>query len=210
MASRTDSGVHATGQVAALDADTRLTTGETRNALNYYLPDDLKVHCAATVASDFDPRRSATRRTYEYTLNDAPFPPVINRHVSVHVRNRLNETEMNDACGSLLGARNFSAFAGPSTPPDAVTIRRVDSARVERFGNAVKFTITANAFLHQQIRRLVGSLVDVGLNKVGPQCIQRLLSHPARGAAHRVMPPRGLCLTSIQYDGSEPGRLPTT
>ncbi len=209
LASRTDAGTHATGQVATLDADSPPECDTIRNALNYYLPEDVKVRSAAVVAARFDPRRHATHRTYEYTLNDSPAPPAIHRRTSVHVKTRLDARAMDAACGYLTGTQDFASFAGPATPPDAVTVRRVDLAKIERSGDIVKFTITANAFLHQQVRRLAGALVEAGKGKIAPESVQGILSNPVRGAAHYVMPAKGLCLTSIRYDGSEPGRLPT-
>ena len=208
LASRTDAGVHAIGQVAALDAETDLTASDIRNALNYYLPEDTKIREVAPVDAEFDPRRQARNRTYEYKMTDAASPPVIDRRTSVHVRSRLDHAAMDAACRRLVGERDFAAFAGPATDRDASTARNVESAGVERSGDMVKFTITANAFLHQQVRRIAGVLADVGRGKAGPDVVRNLLALPKRGAASKVMPARGLCLMSISYPGSLPGRLP--
>ena len=208
LASRTDSGVHAKGQVAALDADTVLTACDIRNALNFHLPEDVKVRHVAPVAADFDPRRHARNRTYEYKLTDAASPPVIGRRTSVHVRSRLDHVAMDAACRHLTGQKDFAAFAGPATRRDASTVRNVESAVVERKGDTVKFRITASSFLNQQIRRTTGVLAEVGRGKAEPRLMQDLLNDSVRGAATRVMPARGLCLMSISYSDSLPGRLP--
>ena len=208
LASRTDAGVHAIGQVAALDAETELPAGDIRNALNYYLPEDVKIREVAPVDAGFDPRRHALNRTYEYKMTDAVSPPVIDRRTSVHVRSRLDHAAMDAACRRLVGERDFAAFAGPATDRDASTTRNVETAFVKRTGDMVKFTITANAFLHQQVRRIAGVLADVGRGKVAPDVVRDLLAMPKRGAATNVMPARGLCLMSISYPGSLPGRLP--
>ena len=208
LASRTDAGVHATGQVAALDAETALTASDIRNALNYHLPADIKVRKVAPVEANFDPRRHARNRTYEYKLTDAVSPPVIDRRTSVHVRSRLDHVAMDAACRRLTGERNFAAFAGPATDRDASTVRNVETAVVERSGDTVKFRITANSFLNQQVRRITGVLAEVGRGKAGPDLMRDLLDDPARGAATRVMPAHGLCLMSISYPGGLPGQLP--
>ncbi len=208
MASRTDAGVHAIGQVAALDAQTDLTAGDIRNALNYYLPEDIKIKDVAPVDDEFDPRRRALNRTYEYKMTDAASPPVIDRRTSVHVRSRLDHDAMDAACRHLMGKRDFAAFAGPATDKDASTARNVETAGVERSGDMVKFTITANAFLHQQVRRTAGVLAEVGRGKAGPDVVRDFVTVAKRGAATHVMPARGLCLMSISYPGSPSGRLP--
>ena len=208
LASRTDAGVHAIGQVAVLDADTDLTASDIRNALNYYLPEDIKTKEVARVDAEFDPRRHAHNRTYEYKMTDAASPPVIDRRTSVHVRSRLDHAAMDEACGHLVGERDFAAFAGPATDRDASTVRNVEGAYVGRSGDVVEFTITANAFLHQQVRRIAGVLAEVGRGKAGPGVVRDFMTIPKRGAATHVMPARGLCLMSISYPGSQPGRLP--
>ena len=98
MASRTDAGVHAIAQVAALEADTDLTADDIRNALNYYLPGDAKIKEVAPVDAEFDPRRSALNRTYQYTMTDSASPPVIDRRTSVHVRSRLDDAGNCSGC----------------------------------------------------------------------------------------------------------------
>ena len=208
LASRTDAGVHATGQVAALDAETTLAAGDIRNALNYYLPEDIKVKQVAQVQDNFDPRRHALNRTYEYKMTDAASPPVIDRRTSVHVRSRLDHAAMDAACRRLVGTRDFAAFAGPATDRDASTIRNVERAVVERTGDVVKFTVTANAFLNQQVRRMTGALLEVGRGKAGLNAARELTESPVRGAASNVLPARGLCLVSISYPGGLPGELP--
>ena len=208
LASRTDAGVHAIGQVAALDAETGLAARDIRNALNYYLPEDVKIREVAPVDAEFDPRRHALSRTYTYTMTDADSPPVIDRRTVVHVRTRLDHAAMDAACRQLVGVRDFAAFAGPATDSGASTVRNVESAAVERIGDIVKFTITANAFLHQQVRRIAGVLSEVGRGKAETGIVRKLLEESNRGAASNVMPARGLCLVSISYPGGLPDRLP--
>ena len=208
LASRTDTGVHALGQVAAFDAETGMDGDTIRKALNYFLPEDVRVRCSQRVADKFDPRRDASWREYAYTLNDAQAQPAIHRGTEVHVRERLDEAAMAEAARELVGAHDFKAFAGPATPNDAPTVRRVDAAQVARDGERVRFSIRANAFLHQQIRRTAAALVSVGTGRMTPEAFGELLRSGSKGAAKRPLAPHGLCLERISYEGEGPCGLP--
>jgi len=209
LASRTDSGVHATGQVAAFVAPKRLDEDTVRRALNFHLPEDLRVRCAQAVPHGFDPRRRARSREYVYTLNDAASPPAINRRTECHIRGRLDEGAMDAAARILTGTRNFAAFAGPATLKGAPTVRKVYSSNVRREGDRVLFTVRANAFLHQQMRRMGAALIDVGLGRMDISQFTSLVTDGARGQAKKVAKPQGLCLTNVEYGGNGPCGLPT-
>ena len=205
FASRTDSGVHARGQVGRFNHETDMPADKIRIALNHYMKDDVRIRYAEVVKDGydgFDPRGDASSRTYVYTFNDAQSAPALNRRYVAHVRKKLNVETMNVACRSLIGSHDFAAFAGPGTPIDASTRRQVKSAVTTRDGDNIKFKITANAYLHQQIRRVAGVLYDVGCGNAPHEVICKLLDSARRGGATQVMPASGLCLESIAYDGS--------
>jgi tRNA pseudouridine38-40 synthase len=210
MASRTDAGVHGTGQVGAFNADTELNDQKIRDAINHYLPDDVAVVCASQVADDFDPRRDATSREYEYTIKDRRSRSPFSRYRTAHVRQRLDESAMNEAASRLKGEHDFAAFAGPATPPDAITVRRVEESGVTRNGDEVEFTIRGNAFVHQQVRRIVGALVRVGRSQMESDQFQQLIDRAERGLAKDLAPARGLCLTKVNYPGADGTGLPRT
>ena len=211
FASRTDSGVHARGQVGRFDEETDMSPDQIRKALNYHMAKDVRIRCAQFVQDGpdgFDPRGDASSRTYVYTFNDARSEPALNRHLVAHVRKSLDVGAMNGACQALVGPHDFAAFAGPGTPHDAPTRRTVESASATRTGDKVEFKITANAFLHQQIRRTAGVLYSVGTGDVQVAAVSDLLATAERGAASHVMPAQGLCLEEITYEGTGECGLP--
>jgi tRNA pseudouridine38-40 synthase len=115
---------------------------------------------------------------------------------------------MNIASKSLVGSHDFAAFAGPNAPIDAPTRRNVEYATSTRNGDNIEFKIIANAYLHQQIRRIAGVLYDVGRGNASPQLVGQLLASEIRGTASYVMPAEGLCLEEISYGGSGECGLP--
>ena len=122
----------------------------------------------------------------------------------------LDLWEVLNACRRLVGEHDFAAFAGPATPPDAITVRRVEESGVERNGDEVSFTIRGNAFVHQQVRRVVGALVRVGRSQMEPDQFQELIHRAERGLATDLAPARGLCLTKVNYLGADGTGLPRT
>ncbi len=208
LAGRTDTGVHATGQVAAFEAEIRLDAGSVRKALNYYLPEDVRVRCAQEAPLRFDPRRRARSREYAYTLNDATSRPALHRRTEYHVRERLDEGAMHAAAQALTGAHDFAAFAGPATPKGAATVRRIDAAGVRREGDRVIFTVRGNAFLHQQVRRMAGALADAGRGAMTLDQFKKVLESGRKNGAKRLAGPQGLCLTKVNYEGAGPCGLP--
>jgi tRNA pseudouridine38-40 synthase len=172
---------------------------------------DVRIRCAQLVEDGpegFDPRGDASSRTYVYTFNDAQSAPALNRHFVTHVGKPLDAEVMNIASKSLVGSHDFAAFAGPSAPIDAPTRRNVEYATSTRNGDNIEFKIIANAYLHQQIRRIAGVLYDVGRGNASPQLVGQLLASEIRGTASYVMPAEGLCLEEISYGGSGECGLP--
>lgn len=208
MASRTDAGVHARGQVAAFDVETRHSMTTIRDALNHHLPEDVCVHQAAHVDDGFDPRRHAACREYVYTVNDGAVPSPIGRRFEAHVRGPLDVTAMAGAARRLEGTHDFAAFCGGALRPGASTVRRMDRASVCRDGHRVRIKFRANAFLNQQARRMTGALLQVGAAAMSSERFGELLDAPARGAATAVAPAHGLCLTGIEYRRGSPLGLP--
>ena len=201
LASRTDSGVHARGQVAAFTVHSALKPDAVAAALNDRLDEDLKIRACRTVAERFDPRRDARRRTYIYTIHNSPHTPVLERRYAAHVRTELDEAALAAGLARLEGEHDFAAFAGSATPADAATVRNVERATVARDGARIAITITANAFLHQQVRRTVGALVALGRGRIVLAELDRLLQSGTRGEWSEMLPPRGLVLQSVEYNG---------
>jgi tRNA pseudouridine38-40 synthase len=212
FASRTDSGVHARGQVGCFDIQTDLLPDQVRKALNHQMSKDVRIRCAQFVpdgSHGFDPRGDAQSRTYVYTFNDALSEPALERHFVTHVRKHLDAVAMNEASQFLKGKHDFAAFAGLGMLEGTPTCRIVEHASVMREGTNVEFTITANSFFRQQIRRIAGVLYDVGVGKYSAESVYDLLIASKRGIASYVMPARGLSLEKISFVGSGKCGLPT-
>jgi tRNA pseudouridine38-40 synthase len=198
LASRTDAGVHAKGQVAAFGTESRLPLPTITRALNFYLPEDIAVRRAAVVGEDFDPRRHALSREYSYLLwNDGARTPLLRRH-ACFVPTPLDIEAMNVACQSLIGTQDFTPFVG-SVEPGKSTVRTVHCAEVQKKGHQVTFRMVANAFLPHQMRNTVGALLKVGLGKYDVATFRQIANSKVLGAAGPALPPWGLYLTRINY-----------
>ncbi len=210
LASRTDSGVHAKGQVAVYDQDERHDRRTLFKALNYHLPDDVVVRAIDMVDEGFDPRRQAIEREYVYRLNDGYAPSALNRHREARIKPIRQFENMRRAAQIVVGSHDFASFAGPATPGEASTVRNIYRVEVNRVeAHRITVRIVGNAFVHQQVRRLTGAMVRVGTGEMGTEQLQNLLEEPVRGAANWALAPKGLCLTRIEYGNGGPFRSET-
>lgn len=203
LSSRTDSGVHAEFQVGTFDLkENKLDSFSVRSAMNSYLEEDIRIMDVGVLTSDavfFDPRRDAISREYVYIFNDSQVLHPKFRDYVYHVKGKLNEHIMNKGASLLLGKHDFIAFAGHSTSIEDYTVREVFQSTVTRTENFVRFSITSNGFLHQQIRRISGLLLQIGLGKKSPDIIRYYLDSKVRGEFTNVLSPKGLSLKNIKY-----------
>ncbi|MEX2247441.1 MAG: tRNA pseudouridine(38-40) synthase TruA [Dehalococcoidia bacterium] len=198
FAGRTDSGVHALGQVAAFDTGCRLSAGELVRGLDHFLPEDIAVLVAAEVPGVFDPRRDATGRTYRYRIHTAPVRSPMRRSRVWHVGQPLDVAAMSRAAQALVGAHDFAAFAPPFEGSTSRTLRRCD---VSEDGDEVAVEMEAQAFLPHQVRRTVGALVEIGLGRQPEDWLRELLQAAKPSSAGPAAPPCGLYLVRVAYDG---------
>ncbi|HXH22723.1 MAG TPA: tRNA pseudouridine(38-40) synthase TruA [Dehalococcoidia bacterium] len=199
FAGRTDSGVHALGQVAAFTTTSRLDPQTMRDALNAWLPRDIAVLAAADADLSFDPRRQALRRTYRYVIENRAVRPAIGRDLCWYVAKPLDIEAMQAAAPALVGEHDFAAFGGALEEPGASTVRRLEAFEVRREGSRVTIEVTANAFLPHQVRRMTGALVQVGLGRLTPEAYGALLV-AAPSSAGPAAPARGLYLVRVEYE----------
>lgn len=203
FAGRTDAGVHASGQVAALSTGSAHSPATFRDALNHFLPEDVVVLAAVEVAADFDPRRHASARVYRYRIEDglgvvARRPQ--GRRRAWQLGRPLDVTAMAAALALLpVGVeRDWAAFAG-ATPRDYPTVRTLLDARVERCGpHDVRVTLEADGFLPHQVRMTVGALQRVGAGRLSPEEFAAMVDG-APGTAGPAAPPEGLTLVTVRY-----------
>jgi tRNA pseudouridine38-40 synthase len=198
FAGRTDAGVHAEGQVASFVTGSTLDAKTLRRALNAWLPEDAVVRCVADVDAAFDPRRSAVLRRYRYEIDNRPVRPALGRERAWHVTLPLDAEGMSQAAGSVLGHRDFAAFASRLEDEGASTVRDLKRFEVSWSGTGVTCVLEANAFLPHQVRRMVGALVEVGKGKLEPAAYSGMLDG-APSSAGPAAPPYGLYLERVFY-----------
>lgn len=202
-ASRTDSGTHAVGQVVAISTESLLPTHNFINGMNAHLSRDVTVREAYQVDPGFEPRRHAISRVYRYTiLNRKARSPIWERWAH-HVPENLNIENMNSAFSLIRGVNDFAPFSG-QVPIGKSTIREVYDTKVWREGELVLIEIESNSFLPGQVRRTVGSLLQVGKGKLPVESLRNILDGENDLRADLAVPAKGLCLVYIKYKDFPP------
>ncbi|MCL2678772.1 MAG: tRNA pseudouridine(38-40) synthase TruA [Dehalococcoidia bacterium] len=199
FAGRTDAGVHAHGQVVSFTTAAVLDAKAFINGLNHYLPEDIAVRFAGSVASDFDPRRHAVRREYEYFILNSDSRSALWRNRAYQVPGKLDIAAMNQAASLLVGEHDFILFASGVDDPQMSTVRRMYEAAVRREADMVIVRLVANAFLPHQVRNTVGTLLRVGRGKMTPAAFQGIINVREFGLAGPCVPACGLYLKKVYY-----------
>ncbi|MCL0106426.1 tRNA pseudouridine(38-40) synthase TruA [Peptococcaceae bacterium] len=198
-AGRTDAGVHARGQVVNFKCDDwPIPLTKTALAVNALLPNDIAVLKAELVPLDFHARFSAISKTYCYRVyNERILDPFVARY-ALHEPRRLDVQAINEACQYLIGEHDFKSFQSKGTPVKT-TIRKLTQARADKEGKLVKFIFSANGFLYNMVRIMVGTLIQVGLLKIKPEALRDILEAKDRTKAGPTAPPQGLFLERVEY-----------
>jgi len=201
-AARTDSGVHARGQVASFHTASRLRPADIGRACNALLPPDMLVTDVREMPADFDARRSAIGRRYRYAVWNALLPCLWQRRYQYHVAEPLDVEAMNTAASGLVGTHDYRAFASDLTDEDKArgTVRTVLSASWRRAGSLVTFEVSANAFLRHMVRGMVGTLLEVGRHRRAPADVESILRGHKRRLAGPNAPSVGLTLVGVDYE----------
>jgi tRNA pseudouridine38-40 synthase len=199
-AGRTDAGVHALGQVVSVtDAPDDIDPIKLRDSLNGMLGPAIGISDCRVVSDDFNARFSARSRAYVYGVLQRDYPDPFLAATTLFHPEPLDLDAMNEAAGHLVGPRDFSSF-GRSPEPDASAERILYELTCRRDRDLIRIRARANAFLHQMVRSLVGTLVHVGEGKRAPDEMTDILAARDRAQAGPVAPPHGLCLVSVEYD----------
>jgi tRNA pseudouridine38-40 synthase len=201
-AGRTDAGVHAWGQVISFDvADEDTDLEVLQRSVNKMLGPAVVIRDIALTAPDFDARRSAKGRRYRYTVWNAAVLDPFTARTAWHVEQPLDLRAMQLACDPLIGEHDFRSFCRqPSGQEPGPLVRRVAAADwIDLDGGFLRYDVEANAFCHQMVRALVGTLVEVGAGKRKAGEIAGILRAGARSAAGQLAPPHGLCLWEVLY-----------
>ena len=198
-ASRTDTGVHAKGQVVSFRTNSSLPSPTFINGLNYYLPKDIAVRQAYRVENSFNVRRDAISREYNYYILNSPTRSPIREGFSYLVTGHLNIEAINQACQALIGEHDFASFATRIRGRLKNTVRSMYKAEMERDGELAILSIVASSFLAHQVRNTAGALIRVGLGKMSTDEFHSLIEQKKPGLAGPTAPAYGLCLMRINY-----------
>jgi tRNA pseudouridine38-40 synthase len=203
---RTDAGVHALGQVASFRTQTALSTGELQRALNALLPQTIRIVAAEETGPDFNARWSARAKTYRYRLyRGRVVPPMIWRYV-LHYPFPLDEDRMRDAAARFVGSHDFAAFAASTGSEDddkeRSTVREIYATELARSADheELVFTVRGRSFLRYMVRKMVGTLLDVGRGRLAPEDIGRLYELKDRSKSGPTVPAQGLCMVSVEHE----------
>lgn len=197
-ASRTDSGVHAMGNVAVFDSDTSIPAERIAYALNRNLPEDIVVVKSEEVPLDWHPRYQDTVKTYEYRILNREMPDPIRRRDTFFVSYPLDVGKMQEAAEYLRGRHDFKSFCNIKTDVED-TVRTIYDLDVLRDGDLITIRISGNGFLYNMVRIIVGTLIRVGRGFYPPTRVKEILDAENRETAGATAPPQGLVLVKIVY-----------
>jgi tRNA pseudouridine38-40 synthase len=205
-AGRTDAGVHAIGQVASFRTQSVLSAAEFQRALNALLPPTIRIMTAEEVGPDFNARWSARSKVYRYRLyRGKVVPPMLARYVLPYPF-PLNEDAMREATARFVGKHDFASFAASTgseeDDKERATEREIFSADLVRSpdNEELIFTVHGRSFLRYMVRKMVGTLLDVGRGKLTPDDIDRLYELRDRSKSGPTVPPQGLCMLRVEHD----------
>ena len=203
---RTDAGVHALGQVGSFRTQSRLSAQDFQRALNALLPPAIRIVGADEVGPDFNARWSARGKTYRYRLyRGRVVPPMIWRYV-LHYPFPLDEDAMRVAASRYVGPHDFASFAASTGSEDddkeRSTVREIYASELVRSedGEELVYTVRGRSFLRYMVRKMVGTLLDVGRGKLVPDDILRLYQLRDRAKSGPTVPPQGLCMVEVMHE----------
>ena len=196
--SRTDSGVHAKGYVANFKTNVKMPAEKFRDAINCKLPRDIVIIKSEEVDLDFHARYSSKGKTYCYTILNREYPCAIDKDYVYYYRWKLNVEEMKKACKYFLGTHDFKAFQthGGSVK---TSIRTISDLHIETNVDKIKIYISADGFLYNMVRIIVGTLILVGSNKIKEDFVKNIIESGVRQNAGKCAPANGLCLEKVFY-----------
>lgn len=205
---RTDAGVHALGQVASFRTQSALSAGEFQRALNALLPPTIRISAAEETGPDFNARWSARSKIYRYRIYRGKIvPPMLWRYV-LHYPFPLDEAAMQEAAARFAGVHDFTSFAASTGSEDddkeRNMVREIYSAELRRSddGEELWFTVHGKSFLRYMVRKMVGTLLDVGRGKLAPADVDALYALKDRSKSGPTVPPQGLFMVCVEHEES--------
>ena len=196
---RTDSGVHALGQVASVKIENPIPTSKCKEVLNSLLPKDIRIKKVENAKDDFHARFSAKRKTYRYLVKlGEDVSAFEGDFVAVYPYKDVDIETMKSASKVLIGKHDFQAFCSADTSVTNFE-REIFDIKIEQNKKMVVFEITGNGFLYNMVRIITGTLVEVGMEKIKAEQIPEIMESRDRKLAGRTLPAHGLCLIKVEY-----------
>ncbi len=203
---RTDSGVHALGQVANFKAKTLMTTDQIVKAINANLPEDVVILEAQNVKDDFHAQYSIKTKTYRYCISQRNVRPVVEQNYSLHFPHKLNLQKMKEAAKILTGRHDFKSFQANDPRRDfskkGSTVRTIKQITIKKKNNQITIDIEADGFLYKMVRNIIGTLLDVGIKKITTLAVKEILRKKNRIFAGITAKSHGLFLLKATYKSS--------
>lgn len=197
---RTDAGVHAFGQVANFKTNSNIPIDKIAIALNSNLKKSIRIISAEEVDDRFHSRLTCKKKTYRYVINNSEILSAIYRNLETHIPQKLNVGKMREAAKYFEGEHDFKAFKTSGTSSKS-SIRTIYKAEViEVSNNRIYIELTGNGFLYNMVRIIAGTLVDVGIGKIEPGEIIKIIRSRDRSLAGKTLPPNGLYLVNVEYE----------
>lgn len=197
-ASRTDSGVHALGNIAVFDTEARMPAEKMSYALNQRLPEDIRIQRSEEVPFDWHPRHCESRKTYEYRIYRGEFPMPVKRLYALFTYHKLDVEKMQLAARYLEGEHDFKSFCQIGAQVES-TVRTIYSVDIIEEGLDLIIRVCGNGFLYNMVRIIVGTLLEVGREKRAPEDMQDILEKKDRSAAGPTAPAHGLTLMNYEF-----------
>jgi len=195
-AGRTDAGVHALAQVAHFKAEIDLSEAELQRALNGQLPEDIRITSLKKAAPDFHARRSAKSKIYQYRIyNGYDISPFQIRYV-LHWPPPLDLKKMQTGAGIFIREADFTPFSSNRL---LHPVRKIINSEIQKRQKEIIYTVEASGFLKYMVRTMVGTLMEIGKNKLEPEYIEELFKQKRRSLGSPTAPPQGLCLLEVKY-----------
>jgi tRNA pseudouridine38-40 synthase len=197
--SRTDAGVHARGFAANFFTDSTIPASSFREAINSKLPYDIVILNSEEADIDFHARYSSIGKQYSYTILNRVQPSALGRNYVYHYKRTLDFEAMKKACSYFIGMHDFAAFRSTGSSVKTST-RTVHRTWLEKQGEMITFYVEADGFLYNMVRIMIGTLIDVGINKIFPEDIADIIEARDRNRAGNTAPASGLCLETVYYN----------
>ncbi len=196
---RTDAGVHAFAQVANFKINSNFPIEKMATAINSQLKQSIRIKKAEEVSENFHSRYHCHKKTYMYIIDNSEQGTAIYRNLTYHISQPLNIENMQKAVKYIIGEHDFSSFKSSGTSSKS-SIRIIYDAKVLKEQERVIIIITGNGILYNMVRIIAGTLVDVGLNNIEPEEMEKIIKSKDRQKAGKTLPPQGLFLKSVEYE----------